>query len=58
MKEFLRENQILYASIKLRKELLYQDYKNLEDFYNKTSLYKESKRQNFLFGNEKTDVQI
>ncbi|WNL29021.1 hypothetical protein [Aliarcobacter cryaerophilus] len=49
---------MLYASKKLQKELLYNDYKNLEDFYYKTSLNKEFKQQNylknFLFGNEKT----
>ena len=39
---------MLYASKKLQKELLYNDYKNLEDFYYKTSLNKEFKQQNYL----------
>jgi hypothetical protein len=49
---------MFYASKKLQKTSLYNDYKNLEDFYYKTSLNKEFKQQdylkNFLFTNEKT----
>ena len=49
---------MLYASKKLQKTSLYNDYKNLEDFYYETSLNKEANQNNylkkFLFANENT----